>query len=299
MRVFVTGASGWIGSATVTELIDAGHDVIGLARSDGAAEIVAALGAEVLRGDLADLDTLRSGAEKSDAVIHLGYNHDFSQMDAAAGTDRAVIEAIGAVLAGTHRPFLVASGVAGLTDGRTATEDDRPTVGTHPRVANAEVALALADQDVQPVVVRFAPTVHGAGDHGFVARLVAIARERGVSAYVGDGANRWPAVHRRDAAALVRLSMQNPAAASVVHAVAEAGIATRDIAEAIGRGLDLPVRSVPSEGAAEHFGWLGMFFARDMPSSSELTRERLDWQPAQPGLIADLDAGHYFATSDS
>ena len=291
MRIFVTGASGWIGSAVVPELQAAGHEVVGLARSDAAAKAVANAGAEVVRGELADLDLLRATAAGSDGVVHLGYVHDFSRMPEAAATDRAAIETFGTALAGSGRPLLIASGVLGLASGRAGTEQDRPDPAVHPRVANAELTLAFAEQDVRAIVVRFAPTVHGAGDHGFVARLVQIARERGASGYVGDGANVWPAVHRADAARLVRLAVDAAPAGAVLHAVAEEGVPTRAIAEAIGRGLDLPV----GPAAPEEFGWLGAFFAADCPTSSAITRQQLGWSPEHPGLVADLDAGHYFA----
>jgi nucleoside-diphosphate-sugar epimerase len=295
MRVFVTGASGWIGSATVAELLDAGHQVVGLARSERAAEAIAALGAEVRRGELDDLDALRAGAAASEGVVHLGYNHDFSRMDDAARTDRAAIEAIGETLAGSDRPLLIASGTLGLTSGRVATEQDLPPdPEVHPRVGNALVALSYGDRGVRALVVRFAPTVHGEGDHGFVARLVEIAREKGVSGYVGDGSNRWPAVHRLDAGRLVRLAVEDAQAGSVLHATAEDGVPARAIAEAIGRGLGVPAVSIAAEQAGEHFGWLGGFFGADAPASSTATRAMLGWKPAQPGLIEDLDAGSYF-----
>ena len=296
MRVFVTGASGWIGSATVRELVGAGHQVLGLARSDTAAASVAALGAEVLRGGLDDPDSLRAGAEASDGVVHLAYHHDFSQMERAAQLDRQAIEAIGAVLEGTDRPLVIASGLAGFAPGRSVTERDLPDPGVHPRLANAQATLALAGRGVRSSVVRFAPTVHGAGDPGFVATLVGIAREKGVSAYVGDGENRWAAVHRADAAVLVRLAVEGAPAGSVLHAVAEQGVPTREIAEAIADGLDLPVVSVPAERAADHFGWLARFFGMDAAASSDLTRELLGWEPTRHGLLADLKQGHYFAT---
>jgi nucleoside-diphosphate-sugar epimerase len=294
MRVFVTGASGWIGSAVLTELLNAGHQVVALARSDNAAATVSARGAEVRRGDLEDLDGLRSAAADSDGVVHLGYNHDFSRMAAAAQTDLAAITAIGETLQETGRPLVIASGVFGIAAGRPATEDDLPEAGAHPRVDNARAALAYATRGVRSSVVRFAPTVHGDGDHGFVATLVAIARDKGVSAYIGDGANQWPAVHRADAAALVRLAVEEATPGSVLHAVAEEGVPAREIAEAIGRGLDLPVRSVPTDQAQEHFGWIGPMFAFDAPASSAVTQQLLGWKPTHPGLIADLDAGHYF-----
>ena len=294
MRVFVTGASGWIGSATVSQLLASGHQVLGLARSDDAAATVAGLGAEVLRGDLDELDSLRTAAESCDGVVHLGYNHDFSSMKQAAHTDLRAIEAIGAALAGTGRPLVIASGTLGLAPGGVGTERDMPDLEVHPRMASAQAALALAERGVRSSIVRFAPTVHGEGDHGFVARLVTIAREKGVSGYIDQGANRWPAVHRLDAARLVSLVVQNAPAGSVVHAVAEEGVPTRAIAEAIGHGLRVPVVSIPAEQAVDHFSWLGGFFGADAPASNTLTRELMGWDPTQPGLIADLDEGHYF-----
>jgi nucleoside-diphosphate-sugar epimerase len=294
MRVFITGASGWIGSSVVSELVRTGNEVVGLARSDSAAARVEALGAEVVRGDLDDLGSLRIGAESADGVVHLGYNHDFSQMGAAADTDLQAINAIGAALEGSSRPLVIASGTLGLAPGRVGTENDHPDAGGHPRIANARAALSLVDRGVRSVVVRFAPTVHGPGDHGFVATLVAIAREKGVSGYVDDGANRWPAVHRLDAGNLVSLAVLGAPAGSVLHATAEEGIPTRTIAEAIGRGLDIPVVSVAAADATEHFSWLGRFFGADAPASNALTRQLLGWEPTHPGLIADLDEGHYF-----
>ncbi|MBW4049734.1 MAG: SDR family oxidoreductase [Proteobacteria bacterium] len=294
MRILVTGASGWIGSASVSELLAAGHHVLGLARSDEAATKVAALGAEVVRGTLEDLEGLRVIAAEVEGVVHLGYVHDFSKMDVAARTDRAAIETFADVLAGTGGPLLVASGTLGLPPGRAGTERDRPDPAVHPRTANAAYTLGLADRGVRGMVVRFAPTVHGAGgDHGFVAVLSRIARERGVSGFLGEGLNRWPAVHRLDAAKLVQLAVDKAPAGTVLHAVAEEGIPTRDIAEAIGRFHGLPVGSIPMDAAKAHFDWLGMFFGADAPASSAITRELLDWEPTHPALLVDIAAGHY------
>lgn len=296
MRVFATGASGWIASAVIPELIDAGHEILGLARSDEGAGKVEALGADVLRGTLDDLDVLRKGAEATDGVVHLGYNHDFSQIADAARTDRAAIDLFGDVLAGSGGPLVIASGVAGLSvDGRPANENVSADPDAYPRNANAKAALDLAARGVRSIVARFAPTVHGAGDHGFIATLAAVAREKGVAGYVDDGMNRWSAVHRLDAAHLVRLAFDAAPAGSVLHAVAEEGVPTREIAEAIGRSLGVPARSIPADRAAEHFGWIGRFFAMDLPASSELTRSTYDWRPTHPTLIEDLDAGHYRA----
>jgi nucleoside-diphosphate-sugar epimerase len=294
VRIFVTGASGWIGTPVVAGLVADGHQVLGLARSDEAAEQIAAAGAQAHRGDLDDLASLRAGAAACEGVIHLGYNHDFSRIEAAAATDLAAIEALGEVLEGTGQPLLIASGVAGLKVGAVATERDVPDPGSHPRIASAEAALALASNGVRSVVVRFAPTVHGAGDHGFIATLVGIARARGVAGYIGAGDNRWPAVHRFDAADLVRLAVTDAPAGSVLHAVAEEGVATRSIAEAIGRGLGLPADSVAPDVADEHFGWLARFYGMDVPASNTATRELLGWDPVQLGLLGDLDAGSYF-----
>jgi nucleoside-diphosphate-sugar epimerase len=288
MRVFVTGASGWIGSAVIPELLDAGHEVLGLARTDASAAAVAALGAAVHRGDLDDPETLRAGAAGCDGVVHLAYHHDFAVMEQAAALDRAAITAMGEALAGSGGPLLVASGTLGLAPGRVATEHDVPDPALHPRVASGQLALAFAERGVRPVLVRFAPTVHGPGDHGFIATLAAIAREKGVSAYVGDGTNRWSAVHRLDAGSLVRLAVDKAPAAAAVHAVAEQGIATREIAEALGASLGLPVRSVSADDAAGHFGWIGRFVGADCAASADLTRELLGWEPTHPGLLADI-----------
>jgi nucleoside-diphosphate-sugar epimerase len=297
MRILVTGASGWIGSASVTELIAAGHHVLGLARSDASAAIIDKLGAEAVRGSLDDLDSLRSAAAQVEGVVHLGYIHDFSQMAAAAKTDRAAIEVFADVLQGTGGPLLIASGTLGLATGRAGTEADMPDAGLHPRTDNAAYTLGLADRGIRSIVVRFAPTVHGAGgDHGFVAVLARIAREQRVSAYIGDGQNRWSAVNRLDAAKLVQLAIDKAAPGSVLHAVAEEGIATRDIATALGEFLEVPVESIPTERAQQHFDWLGMFFGVDTPASSARTRELLGWNPTHATLLEDIAAGHYPGT---
>ena len=297
MQILVTGASGWIGSASVVELLAAGHRVLGLARSDDAAAKVAALGAEVVRGTLDDLPGLRAAAARVDGVVHLGYIHDFSRMQAAARTDRAAIETFAEVLAGSGGPLLIASGTLGLASGRPGTERDSPDPAIHPRVGNALYAQGLAARAVRSMVVRFAPTVHGAGgDHGFVAVLSRLARQHGVSGYLGDGLNRWPAVHRLDAARLVRLALDHAPAGAVLHAVAEEGIATRDIAAAIGAHHGLAVAAIPAERAAEHFDWLAGFYAADAPASSALTRELLGWAPVQSTLLEDIRAGHYPGT---
>ena len=306
MRVFVTGASGWIGSAVVPELIGAGHQVIGLARSDASADALIAAGAEVHRGTLDDLDGLRSAAASSDGVIHLAFKHDLAfsgDFEGAADADRRAVETLGEALAGSDRPFVIASGTLGLTPGRVASERDGhgPDTavvalggGPSTRWTTAELVLSLASRGVRSSVVRLPPTNHGDGDNGFMAMLVGIARDKGVSGYVGDGTNRWPAVHRLDSARLFRLALERAPAGSTLHAVADEGVPIRDIAEVIGRQLDLPVVAISPEDAGEHFTWLAGFLAADSPASSALTRELLGWQPTHPGLIADLEEGHYF-----
>jgi nucleoside-diphosphate-sugar epimerase len=293
MRVFVTGATGFIGSAIVRELIDAGHQALGLARSDAAAESLVALGADVHRGSLEDRESLRSGAVAADGVIHTAFFHDFSNYGPAAEADRRAIETLGGALAGSDRPLIITSGtLLAQRQGSLATEEDAPNP-SFPRKSE-EAALALAARGVRPSVLRLAPSVHGNGDHGFVPRLIGIAREKGVSAFVGDGLNRWPAVHRLDAAHLYRLVLEKGTAGATYHGVADEGIPTREIAEAIGRGLNVPVVSKSREEATDHFGWIVHFFGVDAPASSALTREKLGWRPVQPGIIADLNAEHYF-----
>ena len=297
MHVFVTGASGWIGSATVDELLAAGHEVTGLARSDASAAALQAKGVRVRRGDLDDLASIRAGAEAAEAVIHLANKHDWSNPANSAAAERAAVQVIGDTLAGTSRPFLLASGVAGLTQGRPATEDDpSPFYGPDsPRGGSENLALGFVDRGVHTVSLRFAPTVHGSGDHGFIAAIAAVAREKGVSGYPGDGTNRWAAVHRSDAARLVALGLAQAPAGARLHAVAEEGIPTRDIAEAIGRAFGLPVTSIAPGDVQGHFGWIGAFFGMNLAATSTATRELLGWAPAGPTLIEDLDAGAYRA----
>jgi nucleoside-diphosphate-sugar epimerase len=287
MRVFVTGATGFIGSAVVKELVEAGHQVLGLARNDAGTKALAVAGAEVQRGDLADLDSLRSGAASSDAVIHTAFIHDFSKFAESCERDKRAIEEIGAVLQGSSRPFIVSSGV-GVAPGRAATEEDPPlaTSATYPRASEA-TAIALVERGVCASVMRL-PQVHDTVKQGLVTPLVAIAREKGISAYVGDGQNRWPAAHVTDVARLYRLALEKGAAGTRYHAVAEDGVPLKDIAGAIGRGLNVPVISISREKAQEHFGFFGLFAGRDSVVSSSLTREQLGWNPAGPTLLTDL-----------
>jgi len=296
MRVFVTGATGWVGSVVVRDLIAAGHQVLGLCRSEEKAAALGAAGAEVLRGSLQDLDSLRSGAERSDGVIHLAFNHDFSKFAENGADERRAIEAIGEALAGSDRPMIVTNGMAALSPGRVATERTPapPDSPTFPR--NPEAAIAnLAKRRVRATTVRLPVSVHGHGEHGFVSRLTALAREKGVSPYIGDGLNRWPAAHVSDAARVYRLALERGAEGGPFHAVAEEGIAFKAIAEAVGRRLNVPVASLSPEEAAKHFGWFVRFAAIDCPAISEQTRSLLGWKPEQPGLIADIDHPAYFA----
>ena len=298
MRIFVTGATGFIGSAVVQELIKAGHQVLGLARSNVAAKSLAAAGAQVLRGDLEDLDSLRSGAAASDGVIHTGFIHDFSKFKAVCEIDRRAIEALGSELAGSDRPLIVTSGTALVTPGRLATEEDASTSTSNdfPRVASEEAARSVAERGVHISVVRLSPSVHGDGDHGFVPTLINTAREKRVSAYVGEGLNRWTAVHRLDAAHLYRRAFEKGSARARYHGVDEDGIAFREIAKVIGKHLNIPVVSKSPDEAASHFGWFAHFAGLDCPASSKLTRERLGWRPVQPSLLSDLERGSYFKT---
>ena len=287
MRVFVTGASGFIGSAIVDELIAAGHKVLGLARSDAAAASLIAAGANVHRGSLEDLDSLRSGAAAADAVLHTAFIHDFSKFQANCETDRRAIEAIGSVLAGSDRPFIVTSGTGiARTPGRPTTEEDAPD-SEIPRIASEQAAASVQALGVRVSVMRL-PQVHDPVKQGLITYLIDVAREKGVSAYVGDGQNRWPAVHRLDAAHLYRLVLEKGSAGARYHAVDEEGVPLRDIAEVIGKHLNVPVVSKSHEEAADHFGWLAHFAAFDIPASSQWTQEQLGWRPRGPGLISDL-----------
>ena len=300
MRVFVTGATGFVGSAVVADLISAGHRVLGLARSDVSAAALLRLGAEVHRGDLEDLASLRAGAVAADGVIHTGFIHDFARFKEVCDVDQRAIEALGTVLVGSDRPMIVTAGVAGVkagVTGRPATEQDASPAVTdgYPR-RSEQAAAALAARGVRVSVVRLAPSVHGDGDHGFVSFLINIARAKGVSAYVGDGQNRWAAMHRLDASHLYRRVLENGVNGANYHGVAEPEIAFRDIAEAIGRGLGLPVVAKSPAQAAEHFGWFAAFAALDCPTSSVATQAQLNWHPTQCGLIADIDHGRYFTT---
>lgn len=293
MRVFVTGATGFVGSAIVVELLEAGHEALGLARNDAAVDALARMGAKAHRGDLSDAESLAAGARACDGVIHTAFDHDFSKFAENCDMDRRAIEALGAALEGSDRPLLVTSGVALLAPGRIATEDDAPvlTSTSYPRVSEA-TAAALAARGVRASVVRL-PQVHDPVKQGLITYMIDIAREKGVSAYVGDGLNRWPAVHRLDAARLYRLALEKGTAGARYHAIAEEGVPLRDIAAAIGRRLDVPVVAKSPEEAGEHFGWLAMFVGADGPTSSALTQERLGWRPRGAGLISDLDEGRY------
>ena len=308
MRVFVTGASGWIGSAVAPELLSAGHAVVGLARSDASAGALVGAGATVLRASLDDLDAVAQGAAGSDGVIHLAFKHDVAFSGdylGAARADRRVVEAIADALSGSGRPFVVAAGTAGVALGRVATERDGHAAGVHElqleegpafRHGTTELVLGLAERGIRSSVVRLPPTCHGKGDNGLIAALVNLARANGFSGYVGDGSNRWPAVHRLDAASMFVLALEMADAGSTLHAVAEEGVAIRDVAEVIGRHLGLPARSVARDDVADRFGFLARFVGIDTPASSRVTRELLGWEPSHAGLVEDLEQGHYFVS---
>jgi len=295
MRVFITGAAGFIGTATTRELIANGHQVVGLARSDDNARALENLGAEVHRGALEDLDSLRKGAKKTDGTIHLAFIHDFSKFAENGQIDKHAIEAMGEALAGSHKPFIVTSGTLFVTPGRIATEED-PVMPGLPRVSET-AGLAFAARGVRAMAVRL-PQVHGAeGKCGLVNWVLNIAREKGVSAYVGDGGNRWSGAHRLDVARLYRLALEKGVAGKSYHAVADEGVTVRDIAEIVGRQLELPVASIAPEKATEHFGMMAPFVGRDGAASSALTRQWLGWKPTQIGLIADISRPGYFESS--
>jgi len=296
MRVFVTGASGFVGSAIVRELLQAGHSVLGLVRSDAGAESVANAGAEVYRGDINDQEAIQKATEGCDAVIHTAFNHDFSRFKQNCEDDRKVIEALGDALAGSYRPLVVTSGVGILNLGnRQITENDNPASSDiTPRAASEEAAHAVAAKGVKPYIVRLPPTTHGQGDHGFVPMIIDIAKQKGESAYVGDGKNRWAAVHRLDAAVMYRLIIEQQPEQVVFHPVAEEGILFRDIATAIGNGLGMPTVSKVGEDVKTHFGWFQHFASIDCLASSEKSRTTLGWAPVQPSLMDDLVPGIYF-----
>jgi nucleoside-diphosphate-sugar epimerase len=293
MRIFVTGATGFIGSAIVQDLLQAGHQVAGLARSDSAAQALGMAGASVHRGSLEDIDSLRAGAAQSDGIIHTGFGHDFSRFKENCEIDRHAIEALGSALVGSDRPLIVTSGIGLLPQGHLATEESAPG-RDNPRVASEDAARRVGERGVRVSVVRLPPSVHGDGDHGFVPILIRFARDTHVSAYIDNGDNRWPAVHRLDAARLFRLAVEKAAAGAYYHGAAEEGIAFRQIAETLGRRLSVPVVSKTTEQAAAHFGWFAHFAALDVPASSARTRELLGWTPTQAGLLEDLERPSYF-----
>ena len=301
MKVFVTGATGFIGSAVVKELLGAGHQVLGLTRSEAGAKALAQMGADVHRGELSDPDSLAAGAGACDGVAHLAFDHGFgtTPLDVGAGMDRRAVEAMTGALEGTGKPLVMTSGTLLLAFGRagapTFTEEDAPVSLDVPRAASEDAALQAAERGVRSSVIRLSPSVHGAGDHGFVPILIETARRTGVSAYIGEGANRWPAVHRLDAASLYRLALEKAAPGARLHGVAEEGVPLKAIAETIGAGLGLPVRSLSPDEAPAHFGWIAMFVGTDGPTSSALTRRTLGWDPQGPGLLTDVRENGYFA----
>ncbi|QQL50444.1 SDR family oxidoreductase [Mucilaginibacter ginkgonis] len=297
MRVFVTGATGFVGSAVVKELINAGHQVLGMTRSEKGAEDLRAAGADVHHGTLEDLDSLRSGALQCDGVIHTAFIHDFSDFKKNCETDRGVVAALASALAGTDKPLIVTSGtvLGAAKPGDVATEDFVATSETthHPRVASEEAAALAKQQGINVSIMRLPPSVHDRGDHGFIPMLINLAREKGISAYIGEGANRWPAVHRLDVASLYRLALEKGISATY-HAVGDTEIPTREIAESIGKHLNIPVKSISAEEAPEHFGWITDFFAGDFPASAKISQERTGWKATHIGLLEDLETGDYF-----
>lgn len=297
MRVFVTGATGFIGSAVVRELVGAGHQVLGLARSDASADALARIGVEAHRGDLADPEGLAAAARACDGVIHTAFIHDFSQYLANIETDRRAVELMAGALEGSGKPLVIASGTLMVSHARPATEQDMPASIDFPRAAAEMVIVAAAERGVRGSVVRLPPTVHGAGEQGFVPTMINAARQHGVAPFVGDGANRWPAVHRLDAARVFCLALERAAPGSRLHAAAEEGIAMRSIAETIGQALNVPVRSITPEEAPAHFGFLGAFVAMDNPTSSAITRQALAWEPRELGLLADMRENYFSPTT--
>jgi nucleoside-diphosphate-sugar epimerase len=294
MRVFVTGATGFVGSAVVRNLFEAGHRVRALARSDMAADKLTFMGVEVVRGSMDDKDSLHAAAQASDAVIHTAFDHDFSRFNESCLQDQQAILVMGDALKGSARPLIVSAGLAHIAPGRIALESDSPIAHpAYPRVSDA-TAQELAVSGVNAMVVRLAPSVHGQGDHGFVPMLIAAARATGVSAYIGDGQNLWPAVHQRDAAQLYRLALTKGEAGDRFHAAAETGIPFKEIAAAIGRGLGVPVASLSEDEAVAHFSWLASFAGMDARASTDFTRTKLGWIPVEPGLISDIDSAGYF-----
>ncbi|HWL87761.1 MAG TPA: SDR family oxidoreductase [Polyangiaceae bacterium] len=293
MRIFITGSSGFVGAAVVRELLQAGHQIVGLARSDAAAKVVADAGAIVYRGDLEKPESLERGASEADAVIHCGFNHDFSKFKANCENDRKVLAVLGSALGGSKRPLVVTSALGVLPPG-IVNEQTRPSSSPNPRFATEEAARTLMDQGVNVSIIRLPPSVHGEGDHGFVPLLIKIAREKGASAYIGEGLNRWPAIHRFDAAKVYRLAVERGTPDSYYHAVAEEGVAFREIAEVIGRRLNVPLVSKSKDETAAHFTWFAHFAAMNFTASSQRTQQELQWRPTQPGLIADVDQPYYF-----
>ena len=293
MRVFVTGATGFIGSAIVEDLHAAGHQVVGPARSDTSAKLLESRGVEVLHGSLDDLDILKHGAANSDGVIHCAFIHDFTDRATSIKKDQLAIQTIGSALEGTNRPFLISSGIFGLANNRLATEQDKANLEKFPRGLAEDITISFSSKDVRSSVIRLPPSVHGKGDHAIIPRMIAIAREKGVSAYIGDGLNRWPSVHRVDVAQLYRLALEKGTAGARYHGVADEGIPYRDIAEMIGKHLNVPVVSKPIEEAMEHFGFLGHFAQFDAPASSKHTQQEFGWQPIQNSLLADMEENYF------